>query len=279
MKNLKNVLLIFLFFGALQGCSSVGDGGEIGVSRKQFTGGVSSEELVSESIKGYEEVKSDAVKKGILDRNAAQVARVQAIGKKLIPFATIFRKESTGWPWEIHVITSNEVNAYCMPGGKIMFYSNIIDKLALTDGEIAAVMGHEIAHALREHGRERVSSDRLQQLAIPGGIALLVATGYMPERYAQLAAVGASAGVVAFWMLPNGRTQETEADDIGLELMARAGYNPEEAVNLWKKMAAQSGGAKTPQFMSTHPSDETRIKNITNLLPKVMPLYRKASAN
>ena len=272
---IKFLILIAYLGGVFEGCSSTGERGEVGVERKQLL--IPSAQLLEESIKSYEAVKADAIKKGTLDKNAAQVARVQGIAKKMIPFATTFRKDSAGWPWEVHVITSQEINAYCMPGGKIMFYSNIIDKLQLTDAEIAAIMGHEMAHALREHGRERMSQQTVAQIATQGGIALAVASGLLPEKYAQLAAMGAGAGAVLLWMMPNGRGQESEADDMGLEIMARAGYNPEEAVSLWKKMGANSGGAKQPQWMSTHPSDETRIKNIQALLPKVMPLYKKAS--
>lgn len=272
---MKTLVVAASIFGVFEGCSSVGERGEVGVERKQLL--MPSPQLLEESIKSYEAVKADAAKKGTLDKNPAQVSRVNGIAKRMIPHATAFRKDSTGWPWEVHVITSNEINAYCMPGGKIMFYSNIIEKLNLTDGEIAAIMGHEMAHALREHGRERMSQQTLAQIAIPGGIALAVASGLLPEKYAQIGAAVAGAGAVYVWMMPNGRGQESEADDMGLEIMARAGYNPEEAVTLWKKMAANSGGAKQPQWMSTHPSDETRIRNINALLPKVMPLYRKAS--
>ncbi len=278
---IKFILAISTMIGVFEGCSSTGERGEIGVERKQLLL-VSSSEVVSMSTKAYDEVKADAVKKNILDKNPTQVARVNAIAKRLVPLATVFRKDSNTWAWEVHVITSNEINAYCMPGGKIMFYSNIIEKLNLTDGEIAAIMGHEIAHALREHGRERMSQDMLRQVGQVGlsaAVALAVAAGHIDERHAQLAMVGSNVLVIGAWMLPNGRGQETEADNIGVELMARAGYNPEEAISLWKKMAAQGGGSKTPQFLNTHPSDENRIANITSLLPKVLPLYRKASAN
>ena len=128
-------------------------------------------------------------------------------------------------------------------------------------------MGHEIAHALREHGRERYS----QELAKQVGASLLVITGVVDEKYVQM---GLMASV--FFSLKYGREQESESDTIGLELMARAGYNPQEALTLWKKMGAASGGAKLPQWLSTHPSGETRIRDITAMLPKVMPLYNAA---
>lgn len=248
-------------------CTSTGEKGEVGVERRQLML-VPAEKVVGMSAQAYEEVKKEASAKGLLNKNAAQVARVKEISKRLIPLSSVFRKDSQAWAWEVNVITSAEVNAYCMPGGKIMFYSGIIEKLALTDGEIAAIMGHEIAHALREHGRERISQEAAKNIALQA----LVAFDVLDPKYANLA----NAAVMGGLMLPNGRGQESEADNIGVELMARAGYNPEEAISLWKKMATASGGAKTPQFLSTHPSDDTRIKNITSLLPKVMPLYQAA---
>lgn len=246
----------------------------MGVNRKQYLSGVSSEQILTESEKGYTQTKQDAQKKGLLDKNIPQTQKVAAIAKRLIPFTPIFRKDALSWPWEIHVITSPELNAYCMPGGKMIFYSGIIEKLQLTDAEIAAIMGHEISHALREHGRERISEQMLQQGIAQGGLAVLIATGVIEPKYAGVAAVGASAFTTLFISLPHGRTQESEADTMGVELMARAGYDPREALSLWKKMATQ-GGAKPPEFLSTHPTDSTRLEHIESLLPKVMPLYEQ----
>ena len=192
---------------------------------------------------------------------------MQQIAKKLTPHTSVFRKDAPAWAWEVHVITSEDINAYCMPGGKIIFYTGILDKLKLTDAEAAAIMGHEIAHALREHGRERMSEELIKQ----GVIGVLVASKKLDPKYAMAGGVLATLAI----SLPHGRGQETEADEMGLELMARAGYDPNAAVTLWQKMAAQ-GGSKTPAFLSTHPSNEKRIRDLQALVPKVMPLYQKA---
>jgi predicted Zn-dependent protease len=161
------------------------------------------------------------------------------------------------------VISSPEVNAWCMPGGKIAFYTGILEKLELTDAEAAAVMGHEIAHALREHGRERASQQVATNTVIGVGAAIL-GVGGVADRASLAADVTLN--------LPNSRTQETEADRIGVELAARAGYDPRAAITLWQKMGALGGGS-TRLWLSTHPSGETRIRDLQDYAQRVMPLY------
>ncbi len=165
------------------------------------------------------------------------------------------------------MLKSNELNAYCSPGGKIMFYTGIVDRLSLTDDEIAAVMAHEMAHALREHGRERASRSGATQF----GLGILASAVGLTQGQAQLAGMATQIGLE----LPFNRNQESEADALGLELMARAGYNPQAAISLWNKMNAANQG-EPPQFLSTHPGSQNRIQHIQALLPRVNPLYLQA---
>lgn len=265
MKKIKSIFCAFVF---LVSCASTTEEGAVGVRRKQLML-VSSQEINQMALQNFSQVKTEATKNKTLNKNPVILKRIQNIAQQLIPLTSIYRQDAPMWDWEVHVITSPELNAYCMPGGKIVFYTGIIEKLKMTDGEIAAVMGHEIAHALREHGRERVSQGLAQQL----GLGILASSGKVSETTTQLIGQGAT----LLMILPHSRNQESEADDMGLELMARAGYNPEEAVTLWQKMAQASGEKKPPEILSTHPSDEKRIQSIRSLLPKVTPLYQQSS--
>jgi Zn-dependent protease with chaperone function len=267
---MKKIFYLITVLAFLNSCVSTTDSGNVGVSRKQLVGAASSEQIDAEAAKSYEDVKKQAAAKGELNANPSYTQRVKAVAQRLIPPTAIFRPDALKWQWEANVLTSKDVNAYCMPGGKIMFYSGIIETLNMTDAEIAAVMGHEIAHALREHGRERYSQAALAQLGLLVGSIVAEKTG-VNQGWVQAGSLVATGLQLKF-----SRTQESEADTIGLELMARAGYNPEEAVTLWEKMAKQDKGGTPLEILSTHPSDQTRINNIKALLPKVMPLYQAA---
>jgi len=170
-----------------------------------------------------------------------------------------------GYQWEYKLVESKDVNAWCMPGGKIVFYTGILP-ICKTDAGIACVMGHEVSHALANHGQQRMSAGLLQQL---GGVGLAAATGGKSEETQQIAMTAYGAVTQFGGMLPFSRAHETEADQIGLLLMAIAGYNPDESVVFWERMSANAGGNKPPEFMSTHPADETRIANLRALIPQV----------
>ncbi|MCB1916072.1 MAG: M48 family metallopeptidase [Rhodocyclaceae bacterium] len=251
-------------------CQSVQttQGGAVGVDRSQAML-VSSAEVEQASAQQYQQVLSTAREKDALNRDAAQLRRVRAVADRLIPQTTVFRPDAAKWQWEVNVLESDQLNAWCMAGGKIAFYSGLIEQLELTDAEIAAIMGHEIAHALREHSRERVS----RSMATGMGVAIVSAALGIGQLGNDL--MGSLAKVT--FELPNSRLHETEADRIGVELAARAGYDPYAAVGLWKKMAAASKGSP-PQFLSTHPSHDTRQRDLAQYAERVMPLYRKASA-
>jgi predicted Zn-dependent protease len=229
---------------------------------------VSSEEVEASSKKQYSQMMAEAQKKGVLDRNAAQVQRVRAITQKLAAHVGAFRADAAKWPWEVHVVSLDEVNAWCMPGGKMAIYTGLIEKLNATDAEIAAVMGHEISHALREHARERISRQMGTQMAV--GIAgALFGIGELGQNLGSMVAD-------VTLNLPNSRTHEVEADRMGVELAARAGYDPRAAIGLWEKMAKVSNGGQPPKWLSTHPSHEDRINDLRAYSERVMPLYQAA---
>lgn len=251
----------------LSGCETTTAGGAVGANRSQLML-VSSEQLDQIAAQSYAKLRADSAKKGTLNTDPALTQRVSAIANRIKPQTGVFRSDAPGWKWEVNVITSNELNAYCMPGGKIMFYSGLIKQLGLTDDEIAVVMGHEISHALREHSREQVSQAMAAQTAIGVGAALFG----LGQGSADLANVGYEALIATRFS----RTDENEADRIGLELTARAGYDPRAGVTLWQKMIKASQGGRPPEFLSTHPAESNRIQQIQSLLPTVMPLYEAA---
>ena len=252
----------------LSGCTSTTQEGATGVNRKQLLL-VSSEEVNALANKDYQQMLAEARQKNVLNRDSAMTLRLRGIANRLVPHVNTFRPDARNWRWEVNVIQSNELNAFVMPGGKVMFYSGIVSRLQLTDAEIAAIMGQEIAHALREHARERMSRDAAQQT----GLGLLASVIGLTEGQVQMAGMAAQIGL----QLPHSRGQEEEADVLGLELMARAGYNPQAALSLWQKMRQASQG-EPPKFLSTHPSTGDRIAQIQQLLPRVMPIYQQSTA-
>ena len=245
---------------ALCGCQTTTMGGATGSDRSQLMI-VSAEEMNQQSAQAYRSLLAKAKQANALNTNRSYTNRVVSISKRLINQVGVFRKDALRWKWEVNVLSSKTVNAFCMPGGKIAVYTGLIDSLKLTDGELAAVIGHEICHALREHSREQAS----QQAATSIPTAIL-------GSFIGSSELASGMNKVLF-SLPFSRSMETEADTMGMELMARAGYNPEEAVNVWRKMAALNGGGNSVAILSTHPSVNSRIENLQSHLPEVMPLY------
>jgi predicted Zn-dependent protease len=253
---------------ALTGCETVRttEGGAVGVNRSQSMM-ISAEEMNAGAAQSYRETTREAAAKGLLNRDPRYVNRVRAIANRLIPTVGAFRADALRWNWEVSVITSKEINAWCMPGGKIAVYTGLIDSLKITDDELAAVMGHEIAHALREHGREKASQQMAQKMVIGVGAAIL-GVGQVGANLAGLAAQ-------VTYGLPNSREFEREADRIGVELAARAGYDPRAAITLWQKMGQVSGNGG-PAFLSTHPQAADRAQDLQRYSAQVMPLYEAA---
>lgn len=258
---------VVLAGGLLAGCQTVQTtgAGQVGVTRNQYMG-VSSAEVDAASAQSYRKMLQEAERKKELNVDAAMLARVQGIAKRLVAQTAHFRPDAQGWRWETNVFHSDQVNAFCMAGGKIGIYSGLIEKLKITDDELAAVMGHEIAHALREHVREQVS---MQQAARVPGLVLAIVTGSQ-----VLADLGNMVTDVSL-TLPRSREAESEADQIGVELAARAGYDPRAAISLWQKMN-QLGGGRPPEFLSTHPSPDSRQQDLARISAVVMPLYEQS---
>jgi predicted Zn-dependent protease len=228
---------------------------------------VSASEIEQASQQQYQALlREAAASKALVPAQDPQLKRLRAIAQRIIPFAAPWNERTRQWKWEVNLIASPKRNAFCMPGGKIVFYTGILTSLQLTDDEVAVVMGHEMAHALREHARERMGKTAATGLGanLLGQLFGLGDLGQMATNYgAQLLTLQFS------------RSDESEADLVGMELAARAGFDPRAGVTLWQKMAAASKGAP-PQWLSTHPSGSSRIADIEANLPKVMPLYERA---
>jgi predicted Zn-dependent protease len=254
----------------LIGCSAqTTKQGSVGIERQQMLL-VSEQEMQQGADQAYREVLAEAEKNHTLNTDPKELKRLRTIASRLVPQTKIYREDAPDWHWEVNLLKSDELNAWCMPGGKIAFYTGIIDTLHLTDDEIAAIMGHEMAHALREHSRERASQQMVSQAGLT---ALSILTGI------QGPALDASNMVMqTTFLLPNSRTHETEADRMGVELAARAGYDPYAAVSVWEKMGKLSKDAP-PEFLSTHPSNATRVDDLKKYAAMVEPLYQQAKKN
>jgi predicted Zn-dependent protease len=264
--KLKPVVLfgILLF---LAGCSEV----EI-TGRKQLII-VPDSTMNSLSFQSYSEFLSSHK----LSTNAEQTQMVKRVGGRIQNAIEQYCKTNNiedrleGYKWEFNLVEDPNINAWCMPGGKVVVYTGILP-VTQNEAGLAVVLGHEIAHAFAKHGAERMSQSLVVEL---GGVALSAALKDKPEQtknlFMQSYGVGTQVGV----LLPYSRVQESEADHLGLIFMAMAGYNPQEAISFWQRMAAQKKGTQTPEFLSTHPADETRIQNLKDLLPEAMKYYKK----
>jgi len=229
---------------------------------------VPAEQVEAAALQQYQQMLREAQQqRALAPPDHPQLVRLRAISQRIIPFAPAWNGRAANWKWEVNLLGSKQLNAFCMPGGKIAFYLGILQQLQLSDDEVATIMGHETAHALREHARERMGKTAATQLGA-GALSALLGLGNLGN-----AALSQGAQLLT---LKFSRDDETEADIVGMDLAARAGYDPSAGVTLWQKMMAAAKGAP-PQFLSTHPAGATRIKDIQAKLPKVEPLYRQAA--
>jgi len=264
----KNILLlVFLIISIFtNSCSTVPVTGRNQLSL------IPASQLMSMSFQQYD----DFLKENKKSNDAKQSALIKKIGEKIQKSVEQYFAQKNlsdhlnGYSWEFNLVESDQVNAWCMPGGKVVFYSGILP-ICKDEAGIATVMGHEIAHAIAEHGGERMSQGLLVQL---GGMGLQTALQDEPALTQQLAMTAFGIGSQVGVMLPFSRLHESEADHLGLIFMAMAGYNPNESVEFWQRMAAQ-GGEAPPEFLSTHPSNETRINDLKKLIPEALQYYKQ----
>ena len=226
---------------------------------------VPAEALEDSAVQQYSQLLAQAkAKRALAPDNHPQLLKLRAIARQIIPYAAQWNSRAAQWRWEVNLIGSKQINAFCMPGGKIAFYTGILDQLKLTDDEIAMVMGHEMAHALREHARSRVAKSQATSIGLSLG-AQLLGLGDLGNAAANLG--------TQLLTLKFSRSDEIDADLVGLELAARAGYNPQAAVSLWRKMGEATGNGGIA-FLSTHPSGPDRIRELEQNVPKVQGLYQ-----
>ena len=262
--------VVALAAGLMPGTAAAAeDDGGVKVPRRSiFRNLVSADTVEKSALVQYNEMTRQAFQqRKLLDGKDPAVVRVRRIAKDLLPHTLKFNERAKDWDWEVNVFDSPSMNAFCMPGGKIAVFTGIIDKLALTDDEIAVIMGHEMGHALWEHARERTAKVNITSIGSRVVGALLF--GQAGEL---IGAAGSSLAALKF-----SRNDETEADLIGMELAARGGYDPRAGISLWTKMSKAAGGAP-PQWLSTHPSGGARIQTFEDNLKDVLPLYERAKA-
>ncbi len=240
--------------------------GDVGKTSR-FAKLVPAEQVEQAAAAQYSQMQREAAqKRALAPPTHPQVVRLRAIAQRLIPYTLPWNPRARDWKWEVNLIGSKELNAFCMPGGKIAFYYGILQQLQLSDDEVATIMGHEMAHALREHARERMGKTAATRIGA-NLVSSLLGLGSTGDA---LLGMGAQLLTLRF-----SREDEAEADIVGMELAARGGYNPAAGVTLWQKMLEASKGAP-PEFMSTHPPGEKRIRDIEGKLPKVEGLYARA---
>ncbi len=232
---------------------------------------VPAETLETSAVQQYSQLLAQArAQRALAPAGHPQLVRLHAIARRLIPHTTPWNERARQWRWEVNLIASKQINAFCMPGGKIAFFTGILEQLQLSDDEVAMVMGHEMAHALREHARERIAKTQATNLGLRLGAQLL--------GLGDLGNLAASLGGQLL-TLKFSRSDESDADLVGLELAARAGYDPRAAVSLWRKMGQATGGKEGLAFLSTHPSGPERIRELQQNVPKVQGLYEAARQN
>ena len=265
MRYLTQIPVLILLAVLLAGCASSPTG------RNQFLL-ISPSEAISSSATAYDEMLAPLVKEGKVDTDPALNRRVRRITGRIVAQAIRQFPETRDWDWQVRVIDDpDNINAWCMPGGRMAIYTGLIEKIKPTDDELAQVMGHEVSHALANHGAEKMSIILATELAL---IGLSIAAADEEDRPVIMTAAVLAAQLAV--TLPNSRTAEREADELGLTLAARAGYRPQAAVSLWDKMQSAAEGPRTPEFLSTHPAPASRQNELLEMVPAALPLYHKA---
>ncbi|KYG72837.1 M48 family metallopeptidase [Roseivirga echinicomitans] len=266
---MRKLVALSFIVALVIGCTTVPITG-----RRQLTGVVSSDEVIAMSADAYKQVM-DSVK---LSDNQAQVAMIKRVGTRIQKAVEQYMNNNgyegllDGFDWEFNLIESEQVNAWAMPGGKVAFYTGIIP-ICKDDLGVAVVMGHEVAHAVAKHGQERMNQSYAKQVGLSiGAVALGQDPTLAQQMVFQAVGIGTDIGLLKF-----SRTHESEADELGLTFMAIAGYDPSEAPKFWERMSEGSSGQAPPEFLSTHPSHETRIERLNAALPKAMEYYNKST--